>query len=93
MFRTSTGQTGRDAYKYELAQIENSYRELNERMARLCAAMDEELPPTASSGRFFAGRVREVPRNSISALLSCSGYTDPVCFNTMRELIRELKES
>jgi hypothetical protein len=48
MFRTPTGQTGRDAYVYEAAQIANALRELNARAARLAEAMAAELAPDAS---------------------------------------------
>jgi hypothetical protein len=43
-FRTATGQTGRDAYIFEASAIANSLRDLNECMARLSAAMLDELP-------------------------------------------------
>lgn len=42
MFRTRTGQTGRDAYINESAAIANSYRELEARMSRLTAAIADE---------------------------------------------------
>lgn len=44
MFTTPTGQTGRDAYKYEAQQIANLLRELDARATRLAKAMADENP-------------------------------------------------
>jgi len=43
MFRTATGQTGRDAYLNELAALANADRELRARAQRLADAMRAEL--------------------------------------------------
>ena len=43
MFRTHTGQIGKDAYLYELAQIRNARRELLARERRLAAILTDEL--------------------------------------------------
>jgi hypothetical protein len=43
-FRTATGQTGRDAYEFEAAQILNARRELDARVERLLRVMHEEAP-------------------------------------------------
>lgn len=47
MFRTPTGQTGKDAYVYELAAIANEKRELDKRFLRLLTIMKTELPESA----------------------------------------------
>lgn len=47
-FRTPTGQTGRNAYVYELAAIQNERRDLDARMKRLTDAMAAELPESAT---------------------------------------------
>jgi hypothetical protein len=92
MFRTPTGQTGRDAYRYELAQVENAQRALDERMARLCAAMDAELGDDATSGREFGGRVRTVDRVFITRVLAMCGRSDGFSIDTVRELIAHLRD-
>lgn len=43
-FTTPTGQTGKDAYVYEAAQIANAQRELDARMKRLLVAAHTEHP-------------------------------------------------
>jgi hypothetical protein len=47
MFRTVTGQTGKDAYIYEAAAIANAQRELNTRMKKLVDTIKEEAPDLA----------------------------------------------
>lgn len=42
-FRTTSGQTGRDAYIYELAQIENHERDIRSRRENLARIVEEEL--------------------------------------------------
>jgi hypothetical protein len=54
MFRTQTGQTGRDAYVYELAAIRNEYRELSQRLTTLAATISEELPSDATGQQSIA---------------------------------------
>jgi len=44
MFRTATGQTGRDAYIYESAQIANAPRELDRRFNELRKIVAAEAP-------------------------------------------------
>lgn len=44
MFRTATGQTGRDAYVFEATAIANAQRELNLRFRKLRATVEEESP-------------------------------------------------
>lgn len=57
MFRTATGQTGLDAYKFEAAAIANAQRVLNERMHKLVVAIHEEAPETFvhSTDWWFSG--------------------------------------
>ena len=50
-FRTASGQTGKYAYRYELAQIRNLHRELKQRLADLTSAIAAELPQDAVSSR------------------------------------------
>ena len=54
IFRTATGQTGRDAYRYELAAIGNSYRELQARFAKLAQTIAAELPNDATGNQSIA---------------------------------------
>lgn len=49
IFRTATGQTGRDAYVNESAAIANELRELGARWARLQNAIMQEVPDGAVS--------------------------------------------
>lgn len=44
MFRTPTGQTGRDAYIFEATAIANAQRELDARFRRLLEAAHSEHP-------------------------------------------------
>lgn len=44
MFRTPTGQTGKDAYVFEASQIANAQRELDARFKRLRKTVAEEAP-------------------------------------------------
>lgn len=44
MFRTNTGQTGRDAYIFEATAIANAQRELDKRFNRLLQAAHSEQP-------------------------------------------------
>lgn len=44
LFRTRTGQTGRDAYINEAAAIANAKRELDARFVALLTAMHDESP-------------------------------------------------
>lgn len=64
MFRTSSGQTGFDAYIFEAQAIANAQRELNTRFVQLCQIIKEEKPEafenstdflysTASSSQYF----------------------------------------
>jgi hypothetical protein len=48
MLRTISGQTGRDAYMFELAQIANARNELDRRMSRLIDAISADLPENAT---------------------------------------------
>lgn len=78
MFRTSTGQTGTDAYIYEAAQIINARRELDARAARLANAMAEELASEAAvtisirSNR-FPNATMQADSRSIVRMLSLNG--------------------
>lgn len=47
MFTTPSGQTGRDAYRFELAAIDNERRALDLRMSLLMDVIAVELPSTA----------------------------------------------
>lgn len=49
MFRTPTGQTGNDAYRFEAAQIADAQRELDARRDRLAAVMVAELAADAAA--------------------------------------------
>ena len=49
MFRTATGQTGKDAYIYEAAQIANAQRELDRRMKLLRETVATEAPELFAS--------------------------------------------
>ena len=44
MFRTATGQTGKDAYINEATAIANAQRDLDDRLRRLCSAIHSEHP-------------------------------------------------
>jgi hypothetical protein len=43
-YRTISGQTGRDAYVFELAQMSNKLRELKTQWQQLCETIADDLP-------------------------------------------------
>lgn len=65
-FRSATGQTGRDAYIYEAAQIENAQRALNERFARLLTAAHDEHPELFESISDYCAQLDGVATNAES---------------------------
>jgi hypothetical protein len=54
MFCSPTGQTGKDAYIYEAAQIANEQRELDKRFRHLRATVAEENPDLFENPTDFA---------------------------------------
>lgn len=48
MIRTAAGQTGRDAYVYELQMMANRLAALNSEFTSLCTRIREELPEAAT---------------------------------------------
>lgn len=53
MFRTATGQTGKDAYVFEAAQIANAQRELDARFAKLRQVVADEAPALLQNSTDF----------------------------------------
>lgn len=47
-FRTPTGQTGKDAYVYEITRIRNAQRDLDTQLRNLLANITDELPEDAT---------------------------------------------
>lgn len=88
-FRTPSGQTGRDAYRYEAAQIRNLQRELDDRALALAAAMEEEIPPHATCTRHFGGRDHLIEREGMGRLLLWVG-ADECSMSTVEEIARTL---
>lgn len=93
VFRTATGQTGRDAYIYELAAIRNAARELNARASRLYATMRRELPAEASSQHSLGDYTTPIDRETIGSMLEfCEQLgNDPVAFETVEEILEHLE--
>lgn len=90
-FRTISGQTGKDAYTFELAQIRNEYRDLKARLARLTETIVEELPEGATST--FSEDV-EIPfdREGLVRVLPMFGLDD-TSLQDLGKLVRNLDTS
>jgi len=92
MFRTQTGQTGRDAYIYELAAIRNARRALDRQMLHLIEVMTAELPRDAkSSWEMTAGYRVETDRDTILRMIELSTLADDVSMDTVAEILENLQ--
>lgn len=92
MFRTPTGQTGFDAYAYELAQIENARRELDARMVRLTEVIAAELPPDATGSMSIASEqfpdaAIPVDRDGIVSQITFHPVADSFTIDHVRETL------
>lgn len=95
-FRTATGQTGTDAYKFELAQIANAKRDLDARMARLQEAMAAELPETATykmsiATERFPDAFLVADAQTIRAQVTMFPWVDTVSLETVTNILATLK--
>lgn len=92
MFRTPSGQTGKTAYTYELAQIMNIHRDLSARMKRLTDAMAEELPEDATYEMNLgtSGKVT-VHRDAIREQLFMCGLANTHSYERVTDILRTLK--
>ncbi len=75
MFRTSSGNTGLTAYRYEAQQIANAQRELDERAARLAQAIADELPADATAlislaSKRYPDATRTADRETIQKMIT-----------------------
>lgn len=93
MLRTITGQTGKDAYKYELQGLANAKRSLERKMTQLIDAICDELPADAkSSWRMTSDHSVEVDKANIIRMLEMwRDSVDPVAFETVKEIIDNLQ--
>jgi len=96
MFRTPTGQTGKDAYTFEMAAILNAQRELNLRFVRLCNTIAEELPEDASyehpiPSDKFPDATTTCPREGMVSMLEMLGTPDSFAAETAWRIIHSLK--
>jgi hypothetical protein len=90
-FRTATGQTGRDAYRYELAQIANAKRELDRRIDALAETIARELPEDATTTRQIGRRAATIDRDGMRRMLGMATGADRFTLDLMTELIVNLK--
>lgn len=93
MLRTHTGQTGRDAYQYELAALVNAKRDLENRMSQLIDTICEELPADATSHwEMAAGHNVQLKKEDIVKMLTMwKDSIDPVCLETAQTIIANLQ--
>jgi hypothetical protein len=69
MFRTQTGQTGRDAYTYELTAIGNEFRELTARLAKLGQTIADEMPDDATGSRAMGSGRKDLDAHSLRRMI------------------------
>lgn len=96
MFRTPTGQTGKDAYSYELAAIANTKRELDSRFVRLLTAMKEELPESAEYDQSIASErfphaILTADKDTIVKQLSMFESVDTFSIGWVQEMLKTLR--
>lgn len=94
---TETGQTGADAYAYEVAQIANARRELDARMANLVAVMTRELPETVVTRHSIAtDRFPDAwiagDRDSLVRQLEMNTLADPFCTDFVQDVAMALAD-
>lgn len=95
-FRTPTGQTGMDAYIFELAQIENARRELDARILRLTEAIARELPEDAEGSMSiatdkFPDAAIPLDRDGIISQITFHPTADSFTIDHVRETLASIK--
>lgn len=94
MFRTQTGQTGKEAYQYELAALRNSKRALERQMTHLIEVIKSELSLDATSTHQLGESGPHVPieYDTIIRMLDFNlDSVDSVSLDLMQELIDNLQ--
>ena len=96
MFRTQTGQTGKDAYSYTMQALLNEQRELNLRFVKLMDTISEELPEDASydmpipSDKFPDATLPCDREGMVKQLAMCSSPNNLVDIEFAWQIIRSL---
>jgi hypothetical protein len=92
MFRTASGQTGTDAYAFELAQIINQRHELDARMSRLVDNMTAELTPHATAQHVMSEKLTiTMQKDTIISIIDMARQADGFGFETLRDVIDTLE--
>lgn len=89
-FRTPTGQTGKDAYVYELSAIRNSLRDLERRFAALGETIARETPDGATAEHEIGGRAFPIDAETIRTLARFDAQ-DLALLNDLTALVNTLK--
>src|SRR6184192_1914070 len=94
-FRTQTGQTGRNAYLYELTHIDSARRRLDRRFNELRAAIVLELPADAMSSfpipsEAYPDARLDIDREGIARRLAPLVSADRRSVEQTRDLVRHM---